>query len=219
MNRLELIVLCLFSGSALVACDRPADPIQPVAPAASTSPSAPSGSVTSPVAPMPSASTPTAESRILVSMAPASGSQVSGQVAVSRSAGGILFQGRLANLAPGSEHGFHVHEIGDCSAPDASSAGDHFNPSSSVHGNPLDGRHHAGDLPNLIADGKGELLIDVVSRDLELGSGSVADIAGRALVLHAQPDDYTTQPAGASGERIACGVIGTAPAASPERTP
>ena len=182
---------------ALVAgCDAP-DPIDPVA-AAHAAPSAPVTQA-APVDP------------ILVTLSPASGSGVSGHLTVSRTYGGLRFLGRVQGLAPNHEHAFHVHEVGDCSAPDASSAGEHYNPSGALHGSPQGGMHHAGDLPNLRADADGEIAVDVVGRNLELGSGHSADIAGRAIVLHAQPDDYTTQPAGASGDRIACGVIGPLP--------
>ena len=105
-------------------------------------------------------------------------------------------------LKPNSEHGFHVHEAGDCSAPDATSAKGHFNPGGKPHGNPTSGEHHAGDLPALKADAKG-----VAKLDTTLSGISVASISGRGLIVHADPDDYKTQPTGNSGARVACGVI------------
>ena len=105
-------------------------------------------------------------------------------------------------LKPNSEHGFHIHEKGDCSAPDGTSAGGHFNPTSQPHGNPMAGAHHAGDLPALKADAKG-----VAKLDTSVSGVAVSSIVGRGLVVHADPDDYRTQPTGNSGARLACGVI------------
>ena len=204
MNTLLRLSLCLVTVSLLASCERPPEPIEPIA---SADAQAPAGEVEAVVS-----SSPDADSvpPILVAMSPASGSEVSGHLSLSRTYGGLRILGQLSKMAPGSEHGFHLHEVGDCSAPDASSAGDHYDPSGALHGHPDDGMHHAGDLPNLRADGNGEITVDVVAKNLELGTGHSADIVGRAIVLHALPDDYRTQPAGASGERIACGVIGSA---------
>ena len=105
-------------------------------------------------------------------------------------------------LKPNSEHGFHIHDVGDCSAPDAMGAGGHFNPTGKPHGNATSGEHHAGDLPALKADAKG-----VAKLDTTLSGISVAGISGRALIVHADPDDYKTQPTGNAGARLACGVI------------
>jgi len=104
------------------------------------------------------------------------------------------------------EHGLHIHENGDCSAPDASSAGGHFNPVISDHGAPSDATHHAGDLGNITIgkDGSGTLELSV--EGITLGEGPTS-IIGRAVVLHAKRDDLETQPSGASGPRIGCGVI------------
>jgi superoxide dismutase, Cu-Zn family len=107
------------------------------------------------------------------------------------------------------EHGFHIHEKGDCSAPDFSSAGGHFNPTGVGHGLLDTDGPHAGDLPNLWieADGSADytLTTDLVS--LTPGERSVFDEDGSSFVIHAGPDDYLTDPAGDSGGRIACGVI------------
>jgi Cu-Zn family superoxide dismutase len=136
-----------------------------------------------------------------------SGSAVTGTVRLVERKDGVLAHVELSGLAPNSEHGFHVHEKGDCSAPDATSAGPHFNPAGQPHGTPGGGAHHAGDLLNLKADGAGRIRSDVVLSGLTLAPGTTS-IVGRALVVHRDPDDYTTQPAGNSGPRIACGVIG-----------
>ena len=118
----------------------------------------------------------------------------------------VRVQGSVQGLQPDSEFGFHVHEKGDCSAPDASSAGDHFNPAGAQHGRPDADARHAGDMWNLKSDASGEARLDVTLQGMSLEDGSNA-VLGKAIVVHAQPDDYTSQPAGNSGDRIACGVI------------
>ena len=132
-------------------------------------------------------------------LAPASGSQVSGTVAVTAIAGGVHLEVKATGLKPGV-HGFHVHEVGDCSAPDASSAKGHFNPGAKPHG------MHAGDLADLTADATGNAHLSVDMPGLSLDQGPTG-IMGRAFVIHADPDDHTSQPAGNSGKRVACGVI------------
>ena len=135
---------------------------------------------------------------------PASGSQVQGTAAFTRTPEGIHLAVKVSGLTPG-EHGIHIHEVGDCSAPDATSAKGHFNPTNKPHGG-HEGEHHAGDIPNLTADSDGKADYSVDLSGLEIGSGD-SNIIGRALIIHAAPDDYRTQPAGNSGKRIACGVI------------
>jgi superoxide dismutase, Cu-Zn family len=135
----------------------------------------------------------------------ASESQVSGSVAFTRIvSGGVHVEATISGLTPG-EHGFHIHEAGDCSAADASSAKGHFNPMGKPHGG-QDGEHHAGDMRNLTADANGKAAYSADFPGLEIGQGD-ANIAGRAVVIHAAADDYQTQPAGNSGKRVACGVI------------
>lgn len=140
-------------------------------------------------------------------LAPASGSLVSGRVELRPMGDGVHLTGEIGGLAPGSVHGMHVHEKGACSAADASSAGGHFNPTAQVHGRAGGGAHHAGDISNVTADSAGVAHVDVRLDATSLGGGGRGDIFGRALVVHAQADDYASQPAGNSGARIACGVI------------
>ena len=121
--------------------------------------------------------------------------------------GGVHLSGDIGGLQPGSTHGLHVHEVGNCSAADASSAGPHFNPAGRAHGSPQAAVHHAGDLPNVTAGSDGVAHVDVHVGGLTLGGAAATNILGRALVVHAQADDYTSQPAGNSGARVACGVI------------
>ncbi|PIG09048.1 superoxide dismutase family protein [Comamonas sp. 26] len=136
------------------------------------------------------------------------GSQVTGTLQFFPLAeGGIRVQGRVEGLAPNSEHGFHIHEKGDCSSGDGLSAGGHFNPAQQAHGKFGDSKaHHLGDLPSLDADTQGVATIDFVSKNLTLDRGSNG-ILGRSLIVHNDPDDYTTQPTGNSGARLACAVI------------
>jgi Cu-Zn family superoxide dismutase len=109
-------------------------------------------------------------------------------------------------LRPGREHGFHIHEVGDCSSGDGMSTKGHFNPHGKPHGNPTAGERHAGDLPPLKAGNDGRAKLDVIMDVITLRPGP-ANIIGRGLIIHADPDDFKTQPTGNAGARIACGVI------------
>ncbi|HTG96894.1 MAG TPA: superoxide dismutase family protein [Burkholderiales bacterium] len=109
-------------------------------------------------------------------------------------------------LKPNQEHGFHIHEAGDCSSGDGMSAKGHFNPFGKPHGNPQSGERHAGDLPPLKAGKDGRAKLDVTVDGISIGQGA-GNIVGRGLIVHADPDDYKTQPTGNAGARIACGVI------------
>jgi Cu-Zn family superoxide dismutase len=113
----------------------------------------------------------------------------------------------VQGLKPDSEFGFHFHEKGDCSAPDATSAGAHFNPTNQQHGSPQGQPHHAGDMLNVKSDAQGVAEVSIDNADVSLHTGQPNDVVGKALVMHAKPDDYKTQPSGDSGDRIACGVI------------
>lgn len=144
--------------------------------------------------------------RAAATIEPRSASQVSGSVTFSERGSTVNGHVELAGLAPNSMHGFHVHEKGDCSAADASSAGGHFNPGGTMHGSVTAAVHHAGDLPSLSADGSGHVRTDFVLTGVTLSPGPTS-IIGRSVIVHANPDDYTSQPAGNSGPKVACGVI------------
>ena len=135
-----------------------------------------------------------------------SGSSVRGQLKVVDAARGVRITGEVTGLTPG-RHGIHVHAVGDCSAPDADSAGGHFNPAGSRHGGPKTGEHHAGDLGNIEANASGVAKVDITGVALSLAADRPDGIRGRALVIHAQSDDEKTDPSGNSGARVACGVI------------
>ena len=140
-------------------------------------------------------------------LAPASGSLVSGTLAFVPMGDGVHVTGDIGGLAPNSTHGFHIHETGDCSAADASSAGGHFNPSGEAHGRASAPHHHLGDNDNLVADANGVAHVTAHFAGVVLGGGGADDIVGKAVIVHANPDDYASQPSGNSGARIACGVI------------
>ena len=115
----------------------------------------------------------------------------------------------LQGLPEGAVRGFHIHEVGDCSAPDATSAGGHFNPGGHQHGAPGHDDSHAGDLGNITADADGNAAGTVVIPGYQLTIAGDADtnIVGRAVIVHVGTDDLVSQPTGDAGARAACGVI------------
>ena len=122
----------------------------------------------------------------------------------------VMLHAKVEGLKPGQEHGFHIHEKGDCSSGDGMSTGGHFNPTAKPHGAPTSAERHAGDLPSLKADAQGRVDLKAHVMGITIGSGA-ADIVGKGLIVHAMPDDYTTQPTGNSGARVACAVIARHP--------
>jgi Cu-Zn family superoxide dismutase len=138
-------------------------------------------------------------------LAPTRGNATAGTVTFQQSGGEIVVHARVTGLKPGQEHGFHIHEKGDCSSGDGMSAGGHFNPTGKPHGPPT-AEHHAGDLPALKVDAGGVADVRFSITGVTIGSGPT-DIIGKGLIVHALPDDYRTQPTGNSGARIACGVV------------
>jgi superoxide dismutase, Cu-Zn family len=147
------------------------------------------------------------ELRATAGLEPTKGNKTFGEATFEPAPGGkvrmIVF---AQGLRPGSEHGFHIHEAGDCSSGDGMSARGHFNPHGKPHGNPSSAERHAGDLPSLKAEKNGRAKLDVVVDGITLTPGP-ASIIGRGLIIHADPDDYKTQPTGNAGARLACGVI------------
>jgi superoxide dismutase, Cu-Zn family len=135
-----------------------------------------------------------------------SGSKVTGKVAFTElPSGATKVEVWIENATPGT-HGLHLHEKGDCSAPDASSAGSHFNPSGNPHAGPADAKHHNGDWGNISigADGKGHLELTSDMLTVKPGPNSVV---GKAVVFHEKADDLKTQPTGDAGGRYGCGVV------------
>lgn len=147
-----------------------------------------------------------AQARVLLTQVQDSG--VTGELTFDPAGDALRLYGHVRGLAPGSVHGFHLHETGDCSAPDATSAGGHFNPDQMQHGNRVaEGPHHAGDMPNLVAGEDGVAPVELRLEGLRIDSDDGHDVVGRAVIVHAQADDYATQPTGNAGARIACGVV------------
>lgn len=144
-----------------------------------------------------------------VSLVSAAGRSVKGDLTLAGEGSAVSIRGDITGLAPGKEHGFHVHEFGECSLPDFKSAGEHFNPTKDPHGGPKSAARHLGDIPNIRADDSGRATFEITVEGVTLvdKDGAPTEILGKALVVHAMPDDYNTQPSGGSGDRIACGVI------------
>jgi Cu-Zn family superoxide dismutase len=139
---------------------------------------------------------------------PTAGNNVSGTVTFTEVADGVQVRAEITGLPPGN-HGFHVHEFGDCSAADASSAGAHFNPAHKPHAGPDAPERHVGDMGNVQADASGKAKLEYVDHQISLTNEERSAI-GRSVVVHAKADDLKSQPAGDSGARVACGVIGRA---------
>lgn len=137
---------------------------------------------------------------------PTRGNTANGSVRFEQIGGKVRVSGTVRGLPPGAQLGFHVHEKGDCSSGDGMSAGGHFNPGGTPHGRHGAGPHHAGDLPSLVVDAAGQARIDFVTSSISVGRGANS-VLDRGLIVHRDPDDYTTQPTGNAGPRLACGVI------------
>ncbi|MDY6948908.1 MAG: superoxide dismutase family protein [Pseudomonadota bacterium] len=144
-------------------------------------------------------------------LTPTEGNRAAGPLRLVAESNGVRITGTISGLAPDSKHGIHVHQTGDCGAPDASSAGGHFAPFSHPHG-PPDSSGHVGDLGNITANHAGIAYVDVLAARATLNPATPTDISGRAIIVHATADDLVSQPSGNSGARIACGVIEARPA-------
>jgi superoxide dismutase, Cu-Zn family len=142
----------------------------------------------------------------LAELAPTKGNTAAGAVRFTQSGSKVLVSGEVKGLKPNAEHGFHVHEKGDCSSGDGMSTGGHFNPTGAAHGNHDAGPHHSGDLPPLKADAAGVARFSFESNTISVAGGTT-DIVGKGLIVHRDPDDFKTQPTGNSGPRLACAVI------------
>ena len=137
---------------------------------------------------------------------PTRGNTATGTVTFSTVGDKVRVEANLSGLKPDAEHGFHVHEKGDCSSGDGMSTGGHFNPLGKSHGPHGAMERHAGDLPSLKADSAGNATLSVMMDVISVSSGP-ASVIGRGMIVHRDPDDYKTQPTGNAGPRIACAVI------------
>jgi superoxide dismutase, Cu-Zn family len=140
---------------------------------------------------------------------PTAGKQARGVVHLTETADNkVRVVADLTGLAPNQKHGFHVHQYGDCSSPDATSAGDHYNPANHPHALPTATPRHAGDFGNVEADASGKAHLEMTTDTITL-AGAQNPALGRAMIVHAQPDTGA-QPSGNAGARVGCGVIGVA---------
>ncbi len=137
---------------------------------------------------------------------PTKGNTASGTATFTQTGDKVHVVANVSGLNPGQEHGFHIHEVGDCSSGDGMSTKGHFNPLGKPHAHYSTPERHAGDMPALKADASGNARIDTTLDVMTVAPGP-ASIVGRGLIVHASPDDYKTQPTGNAGARVACGVI------------
>jgi Cu-Zn family superoxide dismutase len=151
-------------------------------------------------------STPEEPLRATAALQPTKGNKTFGEATFEETDGKVRVIVFAQGLKPDQEHGFHIHEAGDCSSGDGMSAKGHFNPHGKPHGHPSAAERHAGDLPALKAGKDGRAKLDTTMDVITLRPGP-ASIIGRGLIIHADPDDYKTQPTGNAGARLACGVI------------
>lgn len=135
---------------------------------------------------------------------PTEGNTASGVVHFDAVDGGVQISGEISGISSGL-HGFHIHQYGDCSAADGTSAGGHYNPAGVDHAGPDAEVSHMGDLGNIEANADGVATFDAIFPAVDM-----AMITGRGLIVHAGEDDLTSQPTGAAGARLGCGVIGVA---------
>jgi len=136
---------------------------------------------------------------------PTQGNTVTGTITFIKTGNGIKVIADLQGLTKG-KHGIHIHDCGDCSSTDGSSAGGHFNPEHKSHGSPADSTRHVGDLGNIVADSTGKAHLEYI--DHLISFEGKHSIIGRSLIIHKNEDDLKTQPTGNAGGKIACGVIG-----------
>ncbi|MBB5208409.1 superoxide dismutase family protein [Chiayiivirga flava] len=204
-------------------CDRqtPAEPPAPTAaPAPAATPAAPAPGTpaattpaatpaTTPATTLAPAGTAGAMPQARVELKPTQNQTASGGLVLESDGKtpGVRLHGTIEGLTPNSTHGFHIHENGDCSAPDGSSAGGHFNPDGKSHGDPASEEHHVGDIFAVTADANGVGQVDARADRATLSDGAPTDVLGKAVIVHEKADDYKTQPTGDAGGRIACGVI------------
>ena len=180
------------------AADKPAEP-------AADKPTPPPADKPAPPAEKPAPPPPAPKHATATMEGTAKFKKVKGTVEFKEVDDGVEVTANLEGLKPGN-HGFHIHEKGDCSAPDAASAGGHFNPSKHKHGAPDAAEHHEGDLGNLTADKSGKATTTLTMKGITLGEGDTS-IVGKGFIIHEKADDMKTQPTGNAGDRVGCGVI------------
>ena len=151
-------------------------------------------------------SVPSDAPRAAAKLEPTKGSSVGGTVNFMQVGDNVRVVANVTGLQPNGEFGFHIHEVGDCSSGDGMSTKGHFNPYGKPHAHAGTPERHAGDLPSLRSDAGGNAKVDADVDIITVANGP-ASIVGRGLIVHAQPDDYKTQPTGNAGARSACAII------------
>lgn len=147
------------------------------------------------------------EGKLAVAMGSKSGSDVSGTIMLKQSEDQVMMEVNLTGLTPG-DHAIHIHENGDCSSDDGKSAGGHWNPTTDDHGKWGHDDHHMGDIGNLVANDDGVATLEFSTDKWCIGcDDETKNIIGKAFIVHASADDFESQPSGAAGARVACGVI------------
>jgi len=165
------------------------------------------GSQEAPSAPAASApAAPEHPKQVVVNIEPKNDSGISGTATFTEQDGVVTLVIEISGATPG-EHAFHLHEIGDCSAPDGSSAGGHWNPENVEHGKWGTEPFHMGDVGNIVVGADGHGSYTMQTSVWSIGTGDSSDIIGHSVIVHAGVDDFKTQPTGAAGGRIGCGVI------------
>jgi superoxide dismutase, Cu-Zn family len=150
--------------------------------------------------------TPTEGPRATAQLQPTKGNKTFGEATFEQMGDKVRVVVFVQGLKPGQDHGLHIHEKGDCGSGDGMSTGGHFNPYGKPHADHTSPNRHAGDLPSLKANKEGRANVQV-DLDIITVSAGPASVIGRGLIVHADPDDYKTQPTGNAGARVACGVI------------
>ncbi len=143
---------------------------------------------------------------LIAVLQPTAGNEVTGTISFTQTGDKVTVEANVSGLKPNAKHGFHIHEYGDVSSPDGSSAGGHYNPEGHDHALPTTETRHAGDFGNLEADAEGNATLTLTVDNITLVDDDTA-IIGRGVIVHADPDDGG-QPTGNAGPRIAMGVIG-----------
>lgn len=150
---------------------------------------------------------PAKSKKLTIQLTPKSGSKVSGEATFTEKNGKVVLLAKLTGLKPGI-HAIHIHEKSDCTAEDGSSAGGHWNPTFKAHGKFGEGKYHKGDIGNFAAnvDGEGTVLFETTEWCIGCGD-KTKDIIGKGLIVHQDTDDFTSQPSGNAGARVACSAI------------
>ena len=143
---------------------------------------------------------------VVALLQPTRGNTATGTIWLTQQGSEVAVRGKVSGLKPNQEHGFHVHEKGDCSSGDGMSTKGHFNPQGKPHAHPSTSERHAGDMPALKADAYGNARVDATLDIISVNAGPTS-VIGRGLIVHAAPDDYKTQPTGNAGARLACAII------------